>query len=975
MWKKLQRTAAYLLAVAVIWSGIPQNVSAREAQNTENEVAQQAEAREFVHPGMLHTDESFAAMQKNVAEKVQPAYDTWTALKSNGFSADDWNPRVSDKIIRGGTGDNCAGFRIDVRRAYQTALIWRLSGSEAHGKAACRILNAWSAKKPPVEGNADRFLAAGIYGYELANVAEMMRDHPDFDGEAMEEWLLDVFYPMTDDFLKNHNGAHFGNYWANWDLCNIASMMAIGIFTDRADIYEQAVDYYKTGIGMGSLYNAMPYVYDEGLAQWQEAGRDQGHTTLGVSLLGPVCEMAWNQGDDLYSLSDNRFLKGAEYVAKYNNDEEVPYSPYERYAGQNGAVEWGNEISAAGRGSVRPVYSLVYNHYVNRMGLSAPNIEKTLKEEDGSWKLELESAKVDELGWQTLTFAGTGKREEAKETDGVFADGVYRIRSAYTKKSLISDGDGKLSFARRGYKNTEWWKFENTGDGEYVITNTVTGQVIQTGTERYVNGTEFETAQRTEELRQRFAVLPDGEGNYRLIASVNDFALSLNGNGGEDTTSAIQWKYHAAAGQRWIIETKEEAQQSDRWLLAEFDFDDTDSGFECRTAKATGNYTLVEGKDEEHGRALYLDGSAEQYLTVTDREGGSLLAGSEEATISFEAKPDRTDTNWAFYAAPDTNAQTVNREKYIGVLLKDGTVTAERYLNNGRRPQSPSAACGNDWVRIDVVFGAAATEIYLDGEKAAVVNGGYALKDILGESGILTIGKANWGDGEFYKGWIDNFKIRTVTLSEEEIRKEVSGKSDQEPELPPESGNLPYEDVKEDDWFYDAVVYNRQHGYMQGKDDTHFAPYENLVRAQFAVILHRIEGEPEGGRDKTFPDVPEGEWYTDAILWAAGKEVGIITGYTSSGLFGTADPINREQMAVMMYRYARFREYNVDKKDDFDRFVDAGQVSGYAAEAMRWAVGNGIITGKDEGTRIDPQGNASRGECAIIIQRFMETYL
>ena len=108
------------------------------------------------------------------------------------------------------------------------------------------------------------------------------------------------------------------------------------------------------------------------------------------------------------------------------------------------------------------------------------------------------------------------------------------------------------------------------------------------------------------------------------------------------------------------------------------------------------------------------------------------------------------------------------------------------------------------------------------------------------------------------------------------------------------------------------------------------------------------------------------------ILWAAGTKV--VTGYTDTRLFGTSDIINREQMAVMMYRYADYLEYDISKKADFDKFADAASVSEFAEKAMKWAVGNGIITGKYEGTKIDPQGGALRGECAVIIQRFMEAY-
>ena len=177
------------------------------------------------------------------------------------------------------------------------------------------------------------------------------------------------------------------------------------------------------------------------------------------------------------------------------------------------------------------------------------------------------------------------------------------------------------------------------------------------------------------------------------------------------------------------------------------------------------------------------------------------------------------------------------------------------------------------------------------------------------------------------------------------------------------------------DRFYDAAYYNYFAETMTGTDPTHFSPYEILPRAQFATILHRIEGKPAAAYTNRFPDVPDGQFYSTAVLWAADAKV--VTGYTDSGYFGTNDPITREQMVVMMYRYADYKKYDISKTADLSSFSDAGQVSGFAETAMKWAVENGIIEGKkntDGSYRLDPQGSTSRAECAIIIQRFMETF-
>ena len=124
--------------------------------------------------------------------------------------------------------------------------------------------------------------------------------------------------------------------------------------------------------------------------------------------------------------------------------------------------------------------------------------------------------------------------------------------------------------------------------------------------------------------------------------------------------------------------------------------------------------------------------------------------------------------------------------------------------------------------------------------------------------------------------------------------------------------------------------------------------------------------------EEKFADVAEGQWYTDAVLWA--NEKGIATGYADSKLFGPADPISREQAAVMLYRYAKSKGYDVSEKADLTSYEDAADIQIYAKEAMEWAVSAGIIKGKDGQSILAPQGNTNRAESASVISRFMQKY-
>lgn len=179
---------------------------------------------------------------------------------------------------------------------------------------------------------------------------------------------------------------------------------------------------------------------------------------------------------------------------------------------------------------------------------------------------------------------------------------------------------------------------------------------------------------------------------------------------------------------------------------------------------------------------------------------------------------------------------------------------------------------------------------------------------------------------------------------------------------------LPYRDVSPNSWYYDYVYDVYEKGLMTGMNETTFAPDVTLSRAHFATILWRMVGSPEVPYTEKFPDVPEGQFYTTAVMWAS--ENGIITGYTDSGLFKPADQITREQIAAMLYRYASFIGENVSNTASLTSFSDNSKVSEFAKVPMEWCVAEGIISGDGVTGELLPQGNTSRAVCATIISRF-----
>ena len=180
----------------------------------------------------------------------------------------------------------------------------------------------------------------------------------------------------------------------------------------------------------------------------------------------------------------------------------------------------------------------------------------------------------------------------------------------------------------------------------------------------------------------------------------------------------------------------------------------------------------------------------------------------------------------------------------------------------------------------------------------------------------------------------------------------------------------PFTDISEKDWFYGDVMFVYENGLMLGTSKTLFSPHGTVMRGMMATILWRMEGSPVPKGKNSFTDVEAGKWYADAITWTA--ENGIFAGY-GKDKFCPDDPITREQLAAIFYRYADYKGYDLTVKGDLDKFKDADKITDYAKTAMQWAVGSGLVKGKS-GNLLDPQGTATRAEIAAMLHRFIEKY-
>jgi hypothetical protein len=348
-------------------------------------------AQGFVHPGGLHTKEDLLRMKTKVAAGEHPWIDGWNALIRDRKAQDDYKPAPHRHMISRQRAQD------DATAAYLNALRWCVSGEKANAECAVRILNAWSETVNEVAHGPDQPGLGGIPIGSFALAAEVLRTYPGWsaaDQKRFKRMLTEYFYPVCHDFLTRHNGASDTNYWANWDTCNMLAILAIGVYCDDRAKYDEAVEYFKNGRGTGAIRNAVPFVHPNGLGQWQESGRDQAHVMGGMGLMMEMCQVAWNQGLDLFGYDNNRLLAGAEYTAQYTLWKGVPYT---FYTNSSNANQYYVSPNYQGRLSASH-FELVYNHYVVRKGLKAPHVKLFAE------LRRPEPGEVDIFGYGTLTF-------------------------------------------------------------------------------------------------------------------------------------------------------------------------------------------------------------------------------------------------------------------------------------------------------------------------------------------------------------------------------------------------------------------------------------------------------------------------------------------------------------------------------------------------------------------------------------------
>jgi len=375
----------------------------------------------MIHPGILHTSADLQRLKERVAEGAQPYVVGWERVKSDPRASLDYVPEPYAVVQRTPDRASYDSLMQDVHAAELHAISWVITGEEAHAKKAAEILDAWSNTITSIPSTGEPVLAAGIAGYQLAAAAETLRaTYPAWDGMAaqrLQSKLLTIFYPPLHNFLIYHDGDGLEHqntgvnvhFYTNWDASAMVTIGAIGVFADDRAKYQEALDAFTSGTGNGNITRA---IYDADTGQPMEAGRDPEHAQLGIGLLATLAEIAWNQGDDLYGYDNDRLLKGFEYMASYLLGNSVPFATYSDAYRTHTMISQeatADQITSA-MTTPRPIYELVWNHYVQRRCRTAPFTQQLveLKRPEGF--------RADHVGYGTLLHAR--ERECSPGADG-----------------------------------------------------------------------------------------------------------------------------------------------------------------------------------------------------------------------------------------------------------------------------------------------------------------------------------------------------------------------------------------------------------------------------------------------------------------------------------------------------------------------------------------------------------------------------
>lgn len=541
----------------------------------------------FVHPGGIVSQQDIDRAKQLLASGNERIKKAWDILCANEYSHADIATWPVETIVRGGSsGQNYMNVARGAAMAYQNALRWKIGGTRAHADAAVRILMAWARGNRWVSGDTNLSLAAGIYGYELANAAELMRDYDGWKEEDFEEfkqYMIRTWYNPAIDFLRRRHdtwlnarynvGQRPGHYWSNWGLCNALCVMSIGILCDDVHMYNQGVSFYKYDhVGTFKDRSKQSVILNDGcnefignlvpvvlpdqrgpfglLGQMQESGRDQGHALMALGLALDICQIGLTQGDDLYAYMDDRIAAGLEHVAALNfggvEAASLPWITY-NYADCRGAMGAGwaqTGPNEGGKGEFRPYWDRAIGYYEGLRGVKLQYAEKAsaaVGPDGGGGNYSQNSGGFDHIGFSTLTswrpavnaeqaitpLSGSIVYKGVTYSNQTNLGGLKYNYEAGPSKSIPADGADITLIPQlpQGVEDSGLWQW-NTGE--------TTREISVKADHSFIYRVTY-TAQNGSQSQQAFAIAVSGDAQPDLMTN----EITVDGTIYQDTTKTV----------------------------------------------------------------------------------------------------------------------------------------------------------------------------------------------------------------------------------------------------------------------------------------------------------------------------------------------------------------------------------------------------------------------------------------------------
>ena len=526
---------------------------------------------------------------------------------------------------------------------------------------------------------------------------------------------------------------------------------------------------------------------------------------------------------------------------------------------------------------------------------------------------------------------------------------LYLLETAYNKGNGYQVGDTTYMMPEQAYTAAKA-AINDTSDLSAILTayqTAVDSQYVKDALGIASVGFQADAEAANDAINEIIKGL-DGTAGSVKDCDANTMYIALSQRTSADDQQGYDVKVTNEAGETVY---SEEIAENDAAGVIYFTFE-SNGGSHATEALASGTYTV----------SLLKSGWTDPINTMTitlaqvsyDTNGGTPEAIASfytdtNNTVTLPVAPNKSGYTFDGWKSSADNSVTQSGAKVA--VSADTTFTAQW----SKRSSGSHGGSGSSG-------GSASTTYTLTFE----TNGGSAISKVTKNKGT-TIDLAQYAptkSGATFEGWYaDKGLTKKITSVKLDANTTVYAKWTEAP-----VSGLPFKDVKTADWFYNDVKYVYEKGMMAGTAADVFAPNATTTRAMIVTILYRLEGSPAVTGTSAFVDVPAGQWYTDAVNWAAANQ--IVKG-TSATTFAPNDSITREQMAAILYRYAQYKGYDVTKKADLSGYSDNGQVSAYAKDALAWANAAKLINGVTN-TTLAPQGNATRAQVSAILHRFCD---